>query len=112
MKTQLAQDEVLADPIVAFEGDTGLVYAIRVPGVISGITGVATMTFHKVGSGSDLSATYLTGSTSISGTDIVITKTFQNLKAGFWIWSVVATVDGRTYTIHRQPMIVKRANEL
>lgn len=108
--TTIALDEALVEPIVAHEGESP-VYEIIVPDVQTGITS-PTMSFYKVNTGSDLSATYLTGSMSVSGIDHVITKTFQNLKAGFWVFNVYGTVDGISRLIVKQPLIVKRANEV
>ena len=110
MKTLIADDEAVAKPIIAHEGE-GPVYAIRVPDVQTAITS-PTMSFYKQNTGTDLSSTYLTGSLSVSGLDIIITKTFQSLKAGYWVFNVYATVDGISRLVLKQPFIVKRANEV
>ncbi len=111
-KTTVVKDEALVEPIIATEGEEP-VFVVNVPGVQSSITSDATlvMGFYKQNSGTDLSATYLTGSLSVSGFTIV-TKKFQNLKAGAWVWDIRGTVDGILREIIRVPFIVKRRNEV
>ena len=69
------------------------------------------MTMYKEGSTSDLSGTYLTGSMSVAGVDTIITKKTQNLKAGNYIISVNATVDGQVMNVVTIPFVVKRRSE-
>jgi hypothetical protein len=111
MKTSVTHDETAVEPVFAREGE-GPVYAVRVPGVTTGITGTPTMTFYKQNTATDLSSTYLTGSCSVSGTDVIVTKTFQSLKAGPWVWDILATVDGVSRIVITVPFIVKRRSEV
>ena len=111
-KTSVVNDEALVSPIIATEGEEPI-YTIKVPGVQSSITDDATlvMGFYKQNTGTDLSGTYLTGSMSVSGFTIV-TKKFQSLKAGEWVWDVRGTVDGVLREIIKVPFIVKRRNQV
>jgi len=108
-RTSITNDETSSEPVFAREGDQGA-YVISVAGVVTGITS-PTMTFYKEGGNSDLSATYWTGSMSVSGVNSVLTKTTQNLKAGNWIISIFGTVDGQVQNIVTIPFIVKRKGE-
>lgn len=112
-KISVTKDQTSVSPIVAVEGEEPI-YAIRVPNVKSSITSDATlvMGFFKKNTNTDLSATYLSGSMSISGTDIIVTKKLQSLKAGEWVFDVRGTVDGILREIIRVPLIVKRRGEL
>lgn len=108
-KTQLTKDETAVEPEICREGDA-VAFRITVEGVVTAITS-PTMTFYKEGGTSDLSATYLTGSMSISGIDTILTKTTTGLKQGNWIASVNATVDGQSQNVATIPIIVKRRGE-
>src|SRR5688572_7204528 len=90
-RTQVTKDETAGDVVIAREGDA-VPYTIPVSGVVSTLTS-PTMKFFKEGSTNDVSSTYWTGSMSVSNFSIT-TKTTQNLKAGTYILSVNATVDG------------------
>lgn len=107
--TTISLDEALAEPIVLHESDA-VSFSIRVPDATS--ISSPTQDWYKQNTGSDLSSTYLTGSLSVSGTDTIITKTTQNLKAGYWVTNVRATVNGISRLVIKQPIIVKRANEV
>ena len=111
-KTSVVDDEALVSPKIATEGEEPI-YTVKVPGVQSSIADDATlvMGFYKQNTGTDLSATYLTGSMSVSGFTIT-TKKFQNLKAGDWVWDVRGTVDGILREIVKVPFIVKRRNQV
>lgn len=108
-RTSITNDETSSEPIFAREGDQ-VAYNIPVAGVVTGITS-PTMTFYKDGGNTDLSATYWTGSMSVSGLNTVVTKATQNLKAGSWIISIFGTVDGQVQNIVTIPFIVKRKGE-
>ena len=112
-KISVVEDETITSPIILREGDE-VVFQVWVPGVTSGITSDATLTmaFYKTGSNTDLSSTYLTGSMSVVGTDVIQTKQTQNLKAGDWAMGIKATVDGLLYTVATIPVIVKSRSEL
>lgn len=108
-KSSIVNDTTSVEPQICREGDA-IAFKIKVAGVTTGITS-PTSTFYKENSPSDLSATYLTGSDSVSGVDTIITKTTQSLKAGNWIWSVGGTVDGLVQNVATIPVIVKRKSE-
>jgi hypothetical protein len=108
-KTSVVKDPALGAPVILFEGDE-VAFSITVPDVSTSITSPANG-FYRQNSGADLSATYLTGSTTVSGFTIT-TKTTTNLKAGDWLMDVRATVDGVTYVVYRFPLIVKRRNQI
>ncbi len=108
-KSSIVNDETSHEPVFAREGDQ-VPYAIPVAGVVTGITS-PTMEFYKDGGNTDLSSTYWTGSMSISGVNVVVTKAPQNLKAGNWIINISGTVDGAAQTIATIPFIVKRKGE-
>jgi hypothetical protein len=109
-KTSVTRDEALVEPVILKEADQ-VIFQIWVPGVTSSISS-PTMKWYKANIGSDLSSTYLTGSMSVVGTDIIQTKQTTALKAGSWVMSISATVDGLTYVVATVPVIVKRENEL
>ena len=67
------------------------------------------MRFFKEGSCVDVSATYFRGSMSVSGNNIT-TKETCNLKAGRWVMSIYANVDGEFCEIKTVPVIVNRRN--
>lgn len=106
-KTKVTQDPTLTDPVIRREGDS-VAFAITVSGATT-ITS-PTMTMYKEGSSTDISSTYLTGSTSVSG-NVIVTKTTTGLIRGDYIVSVSATVDGQTYVVATIPFIVKRRGE-
>ena len=110
--TQIVKDPTSTEPELCREGDA-VAFKIVVEGVVTGITNDANLTtkFYKEGSDSDLAATYLTGSMSVSGVDTILTKTTTGLKAGNWIMSVAGTVDGQLQTVATIPIIVKRRSE-
>lgn len=108
-KSSIANDETSHEPVYAREGDQ-VAYVVTVSGVVTGIAS-PTMTFYKEGGNTDLAATYLTGSMSVSGTNSVVTKTTQNLKAGNWVISIFGTVDGQIQNIVTIPYIVKRKSD-
>jgi len=109
MKTSIALDPTSTDPVFAREGDA-VNYKIPVAGVVTGISS-PTMTFYREGTATDVASTYWTGSLSVSGVDTIITKTTQALKAGNWIISISATVDGLVQNVITIPFIVKRRGE-
>lgn len=108
-KTSVTLDPALGPPVIVFEGDA-VAWTIEVPDVATSVTS-PTMTMYRQNSGSDVSATYFTGSMSVTGNSIV-TKTTQNLKAGDWVVNISATVDGVTYCVYRFPLIIKRLNQI
>ena len=108
-KYTVSRDDALGEPVILFEGDA-VAWSITVPDVSTSVTS-PTLTMYRQNSGADVSATYFTGSMTVSGTTIV-TKTTQNLKAGDWIVNISATVDGITYVVYRFPLIVKRKNQI
>jgi hypothetical protein len=108
-KTMIARDETSTETIIAREGDE-VAYKIPVSGVVTGISS-PTMEFLKEGTSTDLSGTYWTGSMSVSGVDTILTKTTQNLKAGNYVLSVKATVDGQVMIVASVPFVVKRRGE-
>ena len=109
-RTLVTKDEAIVEPVILKESDA-VIFQVFVPGVTSSITS-PTMKFFKANTGTDLSATYLTGSMSVVGTNVIQTKQTQSLKAGFWVMSISAAVDGLTYVVATVPVIVKRENEL
>lgn len=108
-RTAITKDQTSVDPEFCREGDE-IAFEVVVSGVVTGITS-PTMTMYKEGSTSDLSATYLTGAMSVSGTDTIITKTTTGLKVGSYILSIFATVDGQVQNVATIPLIVKRRSE-
>lgn len=108
-KYTVSKDDALGEPVILFEGDE-VAFTIVVPDVSTSVTS-PTNGFYRQNSGADLSSTYLTGSTSVSGS-VIITKTTTGLKAGDWIMDCRATVDGITYVVYRFPLIVKRRNQI
>lgn len=107
-KTSVQSDTALGPPKILRESDS-VTFQINVPG--SDAPSSPTMTMYKKNSGSDISATYFTGSMSVSG-QAIITKTTQNLKAGEYIVNIGATVAGNTLTVYCFPLIVKRKNNV
>lgn len=108
-RTMIANDTTAVPPQICREGDL-IAFEVVVSGVTTGITS-PTVEFFKEGSSTDLASTYLTGSNSVSGVNTIITKTTQNLKAGFWIVSVSGTVDGLVQNVATIPLAVKRKSE-
>jgi len=108
VKTSVTSDTALGPPVILTESGA-VTFQINVPG--SNAPSSPTMTMYKKNSGSDISATYFTGSMSVSG-QAIITKTTQNLKAGEYIVNIDATVGGNTNTVYRFPLIVKRKNNV
>lgn len=108
-KTQITKDETVVEPEVCREGDS-VAFDVVVDGVVSSLSS-PTMTMYKEGSTTDVSGTYLTGSMSVSGLDTIVTKSTTGLKAGWWILSVSATVDGQAQTVATIPLFVKRRSE-
>lgn len=108
-KSSVVNDETSTEPIFAREGDE-VAYVINVSGVVTGISS-PTMTFYKEGGNIDVSSTYFTGSMSISGVNSIITKTTTGLKAGNWVISISATVDGQVQNVCTVPFIVKRRSD-
>ena len=108
-KSHIIDDETSQEPVYAREDD---VVPYEIP--VSGATSISspTMKFYKKGTTTDLSATYFAGSMSTNGTDTITTKTPQNLKAGDWVLSVFAVVDGYGQVVATYPFIVKRRGEL
>ena len=109
-KTMVTEDSTLAQPRILREGD-GVAFEIHVAGVVSTLTS-PTMTFYQKNTGADKSSTYFTGSITATSIDTIITKTTQNLKAGEWVLSVSATVDGQVQNVITIPIIVKRQNQI
>lgn len=111
-KTMVTQDDTLTPPQILREGDQ-VAFQIDVAGVVSTLA-TPTMAFYKQNTGSDVSSTYFTGSITVPTGSIstIITKTTQNLKAGEWVLSVGATVDGQVMNVATIPVIVKRANQV
>jgi len=110
-KTLVTRDASLTEPQIWIEGDQ-IALQIPIPHVVTGITGTPTMKFFKANTTTDLSSTYFTGSMSVIGTNTIQCKTSQNLKAGSYVLSVTAVVDGQTYVTARVPIIVKREGDL
>lgn len=110
-KTQITKDAAITEPVILKEGDQ-IALQIIVPHVVTGITGTPTMKFYKANTATDVSSTYFTGSMSVVGTNTIQTKTTQALKAGIWVISVTATVDGQTYVVATIPVIIKRESDL
>lgn len=108
-KSVISKDETSGDPIYVREGDE-VGFVIPVSGVVTGITS-PTMTFYKENATTDLSSTYFTGSMSVSGVNTIITKVTTGLKAGSYVLSINATVDGQTMNVATYPFIVKRRSE-
>ena len=106
----VTEDTTLAPPQILREGDA-IAFQINVSGIVSSLAS-PTMTFYQKNTGSDLASTYLAGSMSVSGIDTIITKTTQNLKAGEWVMSISATVDGQVQNVVTIPIIVKRRNQV
>ena len=112
-KTRVTQDETMAEPVFVTEGEEP-VYSINVPGVQTSITNDSTLTMaiYKANSRTDLSATYLSGSMSLSSAlGPIVTKKFVSLKAGTYVWRVMATVDGILRQVVKVPFIVLRADQ-
>lgn len=109
-KSQVVDDETSVPPVYAREDDA-VAYVIPVSGVVTGISS-PTMKFYKKGTTTDVSSTYWSGSMTVSGVDTIVTKTTQNLKAGEWVISINATVDGLSQNVATIPYIVKRRSEL
>ena len=110
VKTSVVDDEIASSLVILREGDE-VVFEIPVSGVTSGITGTPTMKWMKPNTKTDESAEYLTGSMSVSGFTIQ-TKQTQNLKAGDWVASIKATIDGQTYTCKVIRILVKREGDV
>jgi len=108
-RISIVSDTTSVDPQICREGDA-VAFEVVVSGVTTGITS-PTNKFFKEGSSTDLSSTYLSGSTIPSGVDTIITKTTTSLKAGNWILSVGGTVDGLVQNVATIPLIVKRESE-
>jgi len=111
VKTSVVDDEIASSLVILREGDE-VAFEIPVSGVTSGITGTPTIKWMKPNTNVDLSSTYLTGSMSVSGTNVIQTKQTQNLKAGEWVVSVKATIDGQTYTCKVIRVLVKREGDV
>ena len=109
-KSSIAQDPTSTDPEYLREGDE-IAWTIPVSGVVTGVSS-PTMTFYKEGGSTDLSTTYFSGSMSISGVNTIITKTTQSLKAGNYVMSIKATVDGVVQIVCTTRVIVKRRSEV
>lgn len=107
-KTSISKDPTSTEPIYAREGDE-VAFAVVVDGVVTSIES-PTMTMYKEGASTDLSSTYLTGSMAVSGFTI-ITKSTTGLKAGNYILSINATIDGQVMNAATIPFIVKRRSE-
>ena len=110
VKTSTTEDTTMAPPQILREGDA-VAFQIDISGVVSTLAS-PTMTFWKDGGNSDKSSTYFTGSMTVSGIDTIITKTTQNLKAGSYVMSISATVDGQVQNVTTVPVIVKRQGQL
>jgi len=110
VKTSVVDDEIASSLVILREGDE-VAFEIPVSGVTSGITGTPTIKWMKPNTNVDLSSTYLTGSMSVSGF-VIQTKQTQNLKAGEWVVSVKATIDGQTYTCKVIRVLVKREGDV
>lgn len=109
-KTSVTEDTTLAPPQILREGDE-IAFQINVSGVVSTLAS-PTMTFYRKDTGDDLASTYFTGSITAPSIDTLITKTTTGLKAGEWVLSVNATVDGLVQNVVTIPIIVKRRNQL
>jgi len=112
-RTQIANDETLAEPVILREGDQ-IGFSIPVSGVISGISSV-TLAFYKEGSQTNTEASgavyWSTTACTVTGVNTVVTGTTQSLKAGNWICSINGTVDGLIMNIITIPIIIKRRSE-
>ena len=72
------------------------------------ITDDATLKMYVYKNGTNASATFLTGSMSVSG-DTITTKTFQNLVGGDQLHvTIFGTVDGTFDCVAEFPLIVRR----
>lgn len=109
-KTSISNDATSLPRVYLREGDA-IAFTIPVSGVVTSITS-PTMTFYQDGQQTDKSATYFTGSMSVSGVNTIITKTTQNLKAGLWVLSISGTVDGLVQNVCTIPITVKRKSEV
>jgi len=109
-KTSVVKDPILTEPVFLTEGDQ-ISIDVKISGVVSTLAS-PTNAFYKQNTGSDLSSTYLTGSTTASGLDTITTKTTTGLKAGNWVLVVSATVDGQVQNVAKIPIPIKRANEV
>ena len=78
-------------PIHLVEGATPT-YTITFPWA-SAVTGTPTLEVYKDGSSTDSSATYMTGSVTVSGNTLTW-KAFQALVPGKYVLVINATVDG------------------
>lgn len=108
-KTMILNDETSLAPIMLREGEA-VAFVIPVAGVQTSISS-PTMYFYQEGQTTDRASTYWTGAMSVSG-DTIITKTTQALRAGMWVLSVSATVDGQVQNVCTVPVIIKRRSEL
>lgn len=109
-KTMVTEDATLALPRILREGDQ-VAFQINVAGVGSTLAS-PTMTFYQKNTGADKSSTYFSGSITAPSSDTIVTKTTQNLKAGEWVLSISATVDGQVQNVITIPIIVKRLNQV
>jgi len=107
----VAEDSTLTDLQILREGDA-VAFQIDISGVVSTLAS-PTNAFYSRNTGADKSGTYLTGSTTVPAGSIntIITKTTTALKAGEWILSVSAVVDGQTMNVATIPITVKRQNQ-
>lgn len=109
-KISVTKDPILTEPVFLTEGDSVSI-DVKIAGVVSTLAS-PTNAFYKQDTGSDLSGTYLTGTTTATGLDSITTKTTTGLKKGNWVLVVAATVDGKVQNVAKIPVIVKRANEI
>lgn len=107
-KTTIVKDETSGEPVIAREGDE-VVYVILVAGVVSTLENPV-MYFYQEGQLTDKSSTYWIGSMSVNENSI-ITKQTTGLKAGDFVLSVFAKVDGMVQNVITVPYIVKRRSE-
>lgn len=109
-KISIADDETITRKIILRKSDQ-VAFEIQVSGVTTGITSPTSKWFKRY-SDTDLSSTYLSGSASVSGVDVIITKSTTGLNAGEWILSVGGTVDGIPQIVATIPVDVKRDSDL
>jgi hypothetical protein len=81
--------------------------------VTSGFTTVTdpVQYFYKDGSQTDISSSSFSGSLSVSGTDIISKTPLNTIKAGRYVLSIFATMDGVYQCAGTIPWVIKRRGE-
>ena len=110
-KTKVVKDETITDVSILREGDE-VAFSVQVVGATTiNDDATLTMTMYKVGTNTDVSSTFFTG-TMTATNDTATTKTTTSLKAGEYTVSLKGTVDGQLYVFATIPIIVKRRGEI